>query len=325
MLTCYDDATLVARSLRLKKMVESSLHARNIQMSFPLYPVHSPEADIYSRVTDNQGYLTYLARNMHHANDEKKKSVGGAHHKQRTLSDFGLEAGLPYELAMIGPVLQLSQNKIHPRRRVEVRSVHYTRNPIFFHNSCYSPCDREARKMFTALADVIYTPIVSEMTWKKLSVALAKQCPPSRNGTMSAPTRDSVIDGLWTANETLNGDVRSWLAASGNEDVRGHFVELRRSLSNTSNPAYIEAMIYAVLSIMSSREWVPLFPRVYDTARGQDDSMCLPGDPYMAPIWTQYILTQHTESYYADVLAMQCEVDAERLMAHLFQLSLIHI
>src|SRR5207244_651718 len=107
--------------------------------------------------------------------------------------------------------------------------------------------------------------------------------------------------------------VRELVSQEQNADIRELFMELRREINSVSNAAYVEAMIAALLGHMSALDWVSLFPKVYDTARGQD--MSEPRDTNVAPIWRQYIVSQYTDCYYTDVLAMQREINAEMLLA----------
>ena len=162
--------------------------------------------------------------------------------------------------------------------------------------------DKDTSTSLKLLAFIIQIPIVSEIPWKQLSILLSENY---------ACDRNKIIDHLRIPKSKFDPKIISILTNSRNREILTKFNKLRRELNNINNNAYVEAMIYALLSSLTANKWTPLFPRLYDTGRAQDST------PW--EIWKQYIITQQTDNYYTDILAMYSELDLEMLMAHLFQ------
>jgi len=338
-LSCYDEDALLERSKRLKRMFELALKTGNVQLGFPLYPVYTAHDDAYCTQFGNSGFFGYLCLNAWQF-AKRWSSEGGkgmrfipTRRPYKTLQDFKLQFGLPYELLYIGSPIEVRQYE-HPNRRYEVRIIQYKRNPLFFQGECplvppttppqHQRSDKKESKSkqekadmkplegggIKSLASVECIPIVSAVMWRQLNLMLSQR--------YDRTVQTILINSLWVPEDELDASIAEVLSDPENDDIVERYRSLRAQLNDPTNPAYMEAMITALLSYLTANMWVPSFAKVFETARGQDTVSIQ--DPYVDPIWSQYLVMQHTQSYYKDFLAMSKELDVEVLFAHMFQI-----
>lgn len=146
-------------------------------------------------------------------------------------------------------------------------------------------------------------------------------------------------------------DVAKILSDPANFDIRQPYDEARAALSSIANPAYVEAFIVSLLGRAAALDWCPFFIKIFDTLRARSvpavpvlpigaataaaagsasgggdsyhgGSMMIegvPADSTGTGMWQQFLVAQHTRSYFDDYLLMLKELDAEVLLAHMFQ------
>ena len=204
------------------------------------------------------------------------------------------------------------ENRINPRSDSKKPQVHSDSKTIQINSDGKTIQINSDGKTNTSIVEenkmkllsfIIQTPLVSEVPWKQLSVMLMRKY---------ACEKNRILEHLIIPYEHFDPHILSILREPSNNEILNKFNLLRRQLNSIENSGYIEAMIYALLSSMTVLKWTPLFPRLYDTGRAQ----CV----NTWDIWKQFIIVQHTDSYYADVLGMHSELDLEMVMAHLFQI-----
>jgi hypothetical protein len=283
------------------KLLEEKLGIKNVQVGFPLVPVGPAQTDILVQQTCNLGLLPYLGKL---ANDPAARNNDKG--KGKTIKDFKLENGFPYSILNIGKRLDVKECSFPPGKLTEVREIEVIRNPEFIPPQV-DPSKEVAEKI---LSSVLHIPIVSDMPWKQLCVALSKKY--SRQ-------KDKIIRQLVIPKERFDEDVAAILLNPANREILENFNKLREEVNDIHNSAYTECFIYALLSYISVYNWAPLFPRLYEVGRGQE-ATCILSDPQICPMWKEFVMIQHTESYYNDTLVMYSEIDLELLMAHLFQI-----
>lgn len=150
-------------------------------------------------------------------------------------------------------------------------------------------------------------PLVAELTWKRLCIGLER---------FHRPQKQQLLQCLvFPATEATSRMNLTQVRAP----LRDLWVQAQRELQDRdNNPAIRDARLAARLSRLSEQFLAPAFPLVYLTAVAQDPHALI--DPHVAPMWVQITMRQHAPSYYDDVLAMQHPIDAEMLLAHLFQI-----
>lgn len=297
------------RSKRLRCVFEDGLGMVHAQVGFPLYPVESADTDVLLVRTLNTGYLGHLAKNA-----TRVVGAGVCSSKVKSISDFGFDVGLSYEITHFGESLGSMSTTARItslpgcQRQVTVRRIDLVKNPAFSPDCNKPGTSPGPAVVYHTLASIAELSIVSEMAWRQLCVLLSKQ---------HCHIKPLLLDNIRTPRHAMPSVVTDFLADRRNADVADRFNQLRRDLNAADNPAYMSAMIQTALGWLSAKDWTTLFPKVFETARGQ--SLHAIPDPQVAPLWTQYILTQHVESYHDAFLAMQSELNSEVLLAHLFQ------
>jgi hypothetical protein len=138
-------------------------------------------------------------------------------------------------------------------------------------------------------------------------------------------------------------DVAQILSDPSNFDIRQPYDEARAALMSIANPAYVEAFIASLLGRAAALDWCPFFVKIFDTLRarsvptipvGVTVEVPIPGggvgratitaehaatDTSGTGLWQEMLVAQHTRSYFDDYLVMCKELDAEILLAHMFQ------
>lgn len=261
----------------------------------------------------------------------------------KTIKDFNFEYGLPFELVDVGKKLDIKEFPLSGKR-IELREFEFKRNPILQQNGggvsssgCNPPCSRKDLKesesdnenksvivcraagagddgavgaiSYKKIFSLISLPIVTDHYWRSLCILLSQK---------HAAMKDKILNHLWMPIDEFDIVVLNLLQNPKNQDVLSLFNSIREELNNISNSAYMQAFIYSIMSFFSLHNWIPLFPYLLDTGRGQDVACIL--DPHVCAAWKQYIIIEQTENYYNDALVMHSEIDLEMFLANLFQI-----
>lgn len=311
----FESPAALTASTKRKIETENLLAVQKLGMTnplagFPLLPtIASPTLvkDYLVEKMCNTGLLAGLSEVI----EDKLTSIGagtGSRGLNKLVITSGMKRGLPYDVKEIGTRLNISESKYLPGRAVEMRTIGVTQNAQYTNDTTNTISDGN-KAVEKTLSNVIHIPIVSDLPWKKLAIALAKKFPRER---------DLILKQLTVPTSQCNPAVSAMLLKLENREIMEMFNLLRQEMNDLNNGAYVETMIHALLSYLSFHDWTPLFPRVYGTVRGQEPS-AVHHDPEMPPTWKQVIFTQYCENYCANILAMEDKVDLEQLMADMLQ------
>lgn len=306
---------LVQRSLSETKMYERALQISNAQLGFPLYPIYTNPRDrsVFMASKEGTDYFSHMLKSANMLGIEWKKD------EVVTMNDkisqrWRLPAGNPFHILGFGPVIGTNRKR-HPTRTLSVREITIQLNPDFFQ----IPRTMAKTTLQNAFADIYTRPVVSETVWRKfVSAASAKYSPTIVRQMIGSMINPKALTFMSIGQSDLkNNELVQILSSPGNMEIRQLYDELRSNLLSTSNPVYVGSFITALLGRAASLDWCPLFTKVFEIVNGR--STILSQDSRDIGIWQQTTISQMTKCYYRDVLIMHKELNAEILLANLFQ------